>query len=486
MNDDSRDDNDEEEEEESNNDDYMEEDGVEIDSSEIMNRAKDLSLLDIDKDEKESKCFEALVWFKNISSMSNVPVDTIIGAGVIPVLIHLLSLENYPSYQKQSGWTISNLLTGTTDQTIKLIDIGCIQALINALSSASPDVCEYGLMGLGNIAGDNVLLRDRLLNMGVLPMVFVAANKHENINLIKSAGWTVLNLIEGDPSPDIEILKQIIPYIESNAAYALDAEVLEISMKCLKLLLKNNQVFIEHFIQLPILKVLMNLIYHPNKDIHDPILDCMEIFITSNEKNCGILLEIGLLDALQSILIDRNLTNRSTSISLALAIVSRYPCYIQSMIDTNLLYVLVKEPGLKHQRYHDDVCEFVEIICLKGSEKQIIYLVSIGSLRPLYQNIKNLNETSKSNRLQALDRAYQICESNGLEGVFLRDAEDGKLLLALKGLLTDKNENVCKTASRLLDSFFFVSFHNNEHENVTLLKDIKNYHSQDTLKIENR
>lgn len=114
---------------------------------------------------------------KILSSDRNPPIDALIRSGILPVLVQCLqNYEKYvifhsllelffpvtgicnelnfcfsPTLQFEAAWALTNIASGTTEQTHAVVDAKAVPLFVQLLVSPHQNVCEQAVWALGNI-----------------------------------------------------------------------------------------------------------------------------------------------------------------------------------------------------------------------------------------------------------------------------------------------------------------------------------------------
>jgi hypothetical protein len=118
-------------------------------------------------------------------------------------------MHEYPQVQYEAAWSLTNIATGTTEQTQCLAEKGAIPRFIALMKSPYENLRDQAAWALGNIAGENTDFRDTTLSFGMLPALLNVLTTTTKLSVVKTSCWALSNLVRGKPSPPFEKVKDV-------------------------------------------------------------------------------------------------------------------------------------------------------------------------------------------------------------------------------------------------------------------------------------
>lgn len=158
----------------------------------------------------------------------NDNIQQVLDAELLPRLIEFLKI---PSCQFEATWAITNIASGSSDDSFAVARAGAIPPLLELLkldtgNTATPEVQAQALWTLGNLAGDCSELRDAVLNEGIVPILVAqgdVCSVQSPVDLRRQLAWLVANLCRNDT--ERTVIEPLMPMLIKLINTDTDVEV---------------------------------------------------------------------------------------------------------------------------------------------------------------------------------------------------------------------------------------------------------------------
>jgi len=398
---------------------------------------------------------------KMVSSEQDPPLQLVVDSGVIPILVQMLGC-NQAELIFESAWVLTNITSGTTEQTRSVLQHGALPSMIRLLAHPNPEIVDQVVWALGNIAGDCQDFRDACLQSNLVPALLQLFRQGKPaLSITRNAVWTVSNLCRGRPfvdfktvaGPLLPLLKQLITCTDESividSCWALSHLTLD----------SDSSAKMDAIMDCGLFDRLLTLLANPNAKIVVPTLRAVGNIVSGEDVYTDHAVSKGVVPILGQLLSHENKRIRKEAAWTLSNISAGTLEQMESIIKCGVSSIMIRRFPLEIYDVKKELLWSFKNATSTCATPHILQFYKEGLMQALSQVLPVFKQSMEELRalLQTLDKMLQAghaLRDTGLCNPVANTAEECGLIDHLETLQYHENQGIYQLASHMLKTHF--------------------------------
>jgi len=393
---------------------------------------------------------------KLLSKEENPPIQKILNADILSNLIQFLREDKDIQLKFEIAWIITNIASGTSEQTCQLINQGAVPILIDLIQGENENIASQCVWALGNIAGDSVKCRGYLPETNLLEILLSQIKKSKSLSFLRNAVWTLSNLCREKPGLNKNDHPLVISVLEK-IILSDDKDILTDVCWTISYISDGSSNIIQGIINSGMLTRITELLMHKDTRVQTPALRTIGNIVTGDDFQTQAVINSSALPCLLTLLNSNKKSIKREACWAISNITAGNVSQIQAIIEVGIMPVLVNLLESSELDVKKEAAWAISNATTGGKKEQIDFLLELNPLPPLLNLLDSSDVRIIKVILEGLTNILEIGENferldNKNDYVFQIEKAGG--LEKLENLQQHPNDEIYENAIKILERFF--------------------------------
>lgn len=367
--------------------------------------------------------------------------------------------------QFEAAWVLTNIASGTSEQTALVVESGAFGLFVQLLSHPSPDLRGQSIWALGNISGESPAYRDVTLNHDVLLPLLTTLNDElehgcPNGDLAKNTTWAISNLCRGKPAPAWDQVAPALPTLV-RLLHGSDEDILGEACWAVAYMTDGSARALADIVASGVLPRLVALLGSRTVLVQASCLRALGNIVTGDDTQTQLVLDCGALQAFARLFTSSSKSILREACWAVSNVTAGTPEQIRAVIDANLIPPIVRLLSAEYFSIKREACWAVcNATSVHATHPEIIkYLVSQGCIKPLCDILRLTDVKIIQVALDGLENILEVGQQEALEAddhlnpyaLFVEEAQGLETICELQNHV---NMAVYIKSKQIIDKFF--------------------------------
>ena len=391
---------------------------------------------------------------RKLLSMKDPPIDAVIEMGLVPKLVEYLDVSIRPAIQMEAAWALTNMCSGSSEQSMYIIKEGAVGKFINLLKSPNADVSDQCVWALGNIAGDGFKSRDIILDLHVVDILISILEQNIRVKYQRNIVWLMLNLCRGKPSPSIQEIEKLLPILV-NFILHKDTAIVSDACWALATIADDGQYRAQLVLDQIDIEAMLDLFCNERTSIVSAALRCVGNILTGNDLQVAILVSYNIVNKL-ALLFEHKDTNVIKEVTWAISnIAAGSEKQIQNLLDNGIFEKLVNVLKNGDAKSQYEASWAIVNATKSGSTEQVQKMIDKCKIIEPFCNLLRTNDPKlMSVILDGIANIFGIHARIQDTITFCDMLEGFNIVNTIKLLQEHVDDEIHKLSFQIIDSYF--------------------------------